>query len=241
LANTTTGQGGDFAPWITINRLNPYSCTPPGCPLTPTLAWPTPAGIVNGTPLSSTQLNAAASSTLISGWTVTGVGTSGLPVTVPVDGTYTYDPPAGTVLSPGDHTLNVTFTPTNIITSSTTAANAYKTNTISTASVPITVGSVTLAATGSLSTIAGGYQLVVTVKNNGNVTAPNVQLTGATLGGTTGATLPASLGDIASGASATATLTFPSSAGADGQTVAERLSGTYTGGTFGGSSRAVLP
>jgi hypothetical protein len=209
--------------------------------LTPILTWAAPAAIVNGTPLSSTQLSAAATSRLISGWTVTGVGTSGLPVAVSVPGTYTYDPPVGSVLSPGVHTLNVTFTPTNIITSTTTAGNAYKTNTISTGSVQITVGTVTLAATGALSAIADGYQLVVTVKNNGNVTAPNVQLTGATLGSTSGATLPASLGDIAAGGSASVTLTFPSSTGAHGATVAERLSGTYTGGTFGGSFRAVLP
>ncbi len=241
LVNTTSGQGGDFAPWVTINSLNPYSCTPPGCPLTPILRWAAPAGIVNGTPLSSTQLNAAATSRLISGWTVTGVGTSGLPVEVSVPGTYTYDPPAGTVLGPGMNTLNVTFTPTNIITASTTAGNAYKTNTISTGSVQIFVGSVTLAATGTLSTISGGYQMVVTVTNNGNVTASNVQLTDATLGSTSGATLPASLGDIAAGGSASVTLTFPSSVGPDGARIAERLAGTYTGGTFGGSSRAVLP
>jgi hypothetical protein len=241
LSNVTTGEGGTFAPWTTINRLNPYSCTPPGCPLTPILTWAAPAGIVNGTPLSSTQLNAAATSRLISGWTVTGVGTSGLPVAVSVPGTYTYDPPAGTVLGPGMNTLNVTFTPTNIITSTTTAGNAYKTNTISTGSVQIFVGTVTLSATGALSATADGYQLIVTVKNNGNVTAPNVQLTDATLGSTSGATLPASVGDIPSGGSASVTLTFPSSTGASGARVAERLSGTYTGGTFGGSFRAVLP
>jgi uncharacterized protein len=100
---------------------------------------------------------------------------------------------------------------------------------------------VTLTTTGALSKTADGYQLDVTVKNTGNVTAPNVQVTGATLGGASGAILPASFGDIASGASATVSLTFPSSAGADGATVREMLSGTYTGGTFGGSSRAVLP
>jgi len=241
LSDTSTGQGGAWAPWTTINRLNPYSCTPPGCPLTPTLTWPAPSPILQGTALSSAQLNATATSTLISGWTVTGVGTSGLPVSVSVPGTYSYNPPAGTVLSPGTHTLNVTFTPTNIITSSTSANNAYKTNTISTGSVQIFVGSVTLATSGSLSATAGGYQLVVTVTNNGNATAPNVQLTSATLGSASGATIPASLGDIAAGSSASVTLTFPSSAGAHGATVVERLAGTYTGGSFGGSLRAVLP
>ena len=46
---------------------------------TTTLAWPTPAAITFGTPLSGTQLNAAAG----------------------VPGTYIYSPPAGTVLSAG--------------------------------------------------------------------------------------------------------------------------------------------
>jgi len=242
LSNSTTGEGGTFTPWTTINRLNPYSCTPPGCPLTPILTWAAPGAVPAGTQLSSTQLNAAATSRLISGWTVTGVGTSGLPVEVPVAGTYTYYPPAGTVMTPGTHTLNVTFTPTNIITSTTTAANAYKTNTISTASVQIFVGNVNLVVTSALSENGdGSYQAVVTVKNNGNVTAPNVQLTTATLGSATGATLPASLGDIAADGSATATLTFPSTAGISGARVIEKLAGTYSAGSFTTSIRAVLP
>ena len=103
------------------------------------------------------------------------------------------------------------------------------------------VGTVTVTTTGVLSKISSGYQLVVTVTNTGNVTAPNVQLTSATLGSASGATMPATLGDIASGGSASVTLTFPSSAGADGTGTVERLSGTYNGGTFGGSLRAVLP
>lgn len=139
------------------------------------------------------------------------------------------------------NTLTATFTPTNLITPTTTAANAYKTYTIATTSVPILVGTVDVTTTGVISKITGGYQLVVTVTNTGNVTAPNVQLTSATLGGTSGATMPASLGDIASGGSASVTLTFPSSTGADGAGVVERLSGTYNGGTFGGSFRATLP
>jgi hypothetical protein len=191
------------------------------------------------TQLTSAQLNATASSTLLSGLTTT--GTTGLLTTAPIPGTWSYSPAAGTVLSPGLNTLTATFTPTNLITPSTTAANAYKTYTIATASVPIMVGTVTITATGALSKIAGGYQMVVTVTNGGNVTASNVQLTGATLGSAPGSSMPASLGDLAGGGSASVTLTFPSSAGADGAGVVERLSGTYTGGTFGGSFRASLP
>jgi hypothetical protein len=232
LSDSTTGQGGAWAPWTTLNWLNPYSCTPPGCPLTPTLTWPAPPTMIYGVPLSSAQLNATASATLISG--LQGSGSTGLLTTTPVPGTFTYTPAPGTVMNPGPQTLSVTFTPTNLGTKN----SNY---TIASASLPVLVGTVTITATGALSKVAGGYQLVVTVRNSGNVTAPNVQLTQATLGAAAGATLPASLGDIPSGGSASVTLTFPSSAGADGATVAEKLSGTYDGGTFGGSFRASLP
>ncbi|MFZ1918734.1 MAG: Ig-like domain repeat protein [Terriglobales bacterium] len=56
---------------------------------TPSLTWATPAPIAYGTTLSATQLNASD--------------------TVP--GTFVYTPAVGTVLSPGPHTLSVTFTP----------------------------------------------------------------------------------------------------------------------------------
>lgn len=232
LANSTTNQGGASAPWTTLNWQNPYSCTPPGCPVTPTLTWAAPPTIIAGVPLSSDQLNALATVTQISG--MNGPGTSGWMVTSQVPGTFSYSPAAGTMLSPGAQTLSVTFTPTNI-------GTKYTNFTAATATVPVLVGSVTITSTGALSKVAGGYQMVVTVKNTGNVTAPNVQLTGATLGSTSGSPLPASLGDIPSGGSATTTLTFPSSTGSDGAGVVQKLAGTYDGGTFGGSFRAVLP
>jgi hypothetical protein len=56
---------------------------------TPTVTWANPAAIAYGTPLGDTQLNATAD----------------------VPGTFTYTPAAGTVLSAGTHTLDVTFTP----------------------------------------------------------------------------------------------------------------------------------
>jgi subtilisin-like proprotein convertase family protein len=56
----------------------------------PEISWPTPADIVYGTPLSTSELNASS----------------------PVAGTFVYNPPAGTVLNAGQgQTLNVTFTP----------------------------------------------------------------------------------------------------------------------------------
>ena len=58
---------------------------------TPTITWPTPASIPYGTALSSAQLDATASTA----------------------GTFVYAPVAGTVLTAGSHTLNVTFTPTD--------------------------------------------------------------------------------------------------------------------------------
>jgi hypothetical protein len=60
------------------------------------ITWPTPAPITYGTPLSPTQLNAAA--------TCGGV-------TVP--GVYSYVPISGTILTAGSQTLHVTFTPTD--------------------------------------------------------------------------------------------------------------------------------
>ncbi len=232
VTDTSTGQGGTWAPWTTLNWQNPYSCTPPGCPLTPTISWPAPSTMIYGVPLSSDQLNATAWATLISG--IQASGSTGLLTTTPVAGTFSYNPPPGSVLGMGQQTLSLTFTPANLGTKN----SNY---TIATASVPIVVGTVAITTTGALSKVGSGYQLVVTVTNNGNVTAPNLQLTQATLGAASGATIPASLGDIASGGSASVTLTFPSSAGADGATVVERLSGTYSGGTFGGSFRAKLP
>jgi Flp pilus assembly CpaE family ATPase len=57
----------------------------------PALAWPAPAPITCGVPLSAAQLNAAAS----------------------VPGTFAYKPAAGDILTAGRHTLSVTFTPTD--------------------------------------------------------------------------------------------------------------------------------
>ncbi len=58
------------------------------------ITWNTPSNIVYGTPLSGTQLNATAS----------------------VPGTFSYAPPAGTVLGAGaGQVLTVTFTPTDLV------------------------------------------------------------------------------------------------------------------------------
>jgi hypothetical protein len=63
-------------------------------PATPVITWANPADIIDGTPLSSTQLAATAN----------------------VPGTFTYSPAAGTVLGPGQHqALGVVFTPTDLV------------------------------------------------------------------------------------------------------------------------------
>jgi len=81
---------------------------------TPTITWGTPAVITYGTPLSATQLNATST----------------------VAGTFAYSPTAGTVLSAGQQTLTVTFTPTN--TTDYTTATASVTLTVNKAEPVIT-------------------------------------------------------------------------------------------------------
>jgi probable HAF family extracellular repeat protein len=84
--NTIVGNGTDPSGQTEgwIVRLN----GPPQPPIT----WANPANIVYGTPLGATQLDATAS----------------------VPGTFTYSPPAGTLLHAGNNqALSVTFTPTD--------------------------------------------------------------------------------------------------------------------------------
>ena len=104
-------------------------------------------------------------------------------------------------------------------------------------------GTAQLITTTSLATQTdGSYLSTVTVTNNGTGTANNVVLTGAVLGSGSGTPVTQPLISIPpNGGVAVATVAFPASAGASGTTVVERLSGTYTGGTFGGSFRATLP
>ena len=102
-------------------------------------------------------------------------------------------------------------------------------------------GTVQLVTTAQLTKVTGGYQAVVTVKNTGTGTAQNVQLNTATLGSTAGTVPAILLGNLPAGQSNSVTVTFPASAGSSGAATVEKLAGTYTGGTFGGSFRATLP
>jgi hypothetical protein len=114
--------------------------------------------------------------------------------------------------------------------------------TTATATNSLTVYTVQLIVTSSLSKLGdGSYQAVVSVRNNGTGTARNVQITNATLNSAVGSPLPAAVADVAAGGTQTVTFNFPSSAGASGSAAIERFSGTYNGGSFTGSLRAVLP
>ena len=88
----------------------------------------------------------------------------------------------------------------------------------------------------------GSYLATVTVTNTGTGTAQNVVLTSAVLGSASGTPGSQPLISIPpSGGIAVATVAFPASAGAPGAAAVEKFTGTYTGGTFGGSFRATLP
>ena len=87
----------------------------------------------------------------------------------------------------------------------------------------------------------GSYLAAVTVSNTGSSTAQNIVLTGLSVGAASGTPATQSLGSIAPGGFFTTTLSVPASAGAPGAAVIVKVTGTYTGGTFGGSARARLP
>jgi hypothetical protein len=100
---------------------------------------------------------------------------------------------------------------------------------------------VQLATTATLTKVAGGYQATVTVKNNGTGTAQNVQLTGATLGSVNGTPVAQSLGDLAPGGGTAVVTVNYTTAAVSGTAAVEKYTGSYVGGTFGGSFRATLP
>jgi Divergent InlB B-repeat domain len=182
--------------------------------ITPVITWPAPAPITFGSALSSVQLNA----------------------TTTVPGTFTYTPPAGTVLPVGpNQPLSVTFTPNDTTVYLPAAAN----NTITVN--PVQSGPANLVVTKTLTRVGGNVVVQVTVANTGGSAAASVILTVAKVGSVSGAPLPQNLGTIAAGGSASATVTVPGSVGAPGATTSLVLSGTYTGGTFSSSARIVLP
>ncbi len=150
----------------------------------------------------------------------------------------------GAVNSSGVATLSTTTLPVGLdnLTASYAAQGQYSgaTSSAVTESV-VQPPSISLTTTAALLTVTNGYQATVTIKNTGNATANNVQITLAALGSAT-ASVPVNIGSIAgNGGSAQVVLNFPSSAGSPGAGVAEKYSGTYTGGSFSASIRATLP
>lgn len=82
----------------------------------PTLTWANPAAISYGTPLSATQLNATVSNA--------------------IPGTFTYNPPLGTVLNAGNNqVLSVVFTPNDTTTYSTASTSVI----INVSKAPLTI------------------------------------------------------------------------------------------------------
>jgi CSLREA domain-containing protein len=177
---------------------------------TPTLNWAAPASIAYGTPLSGNQLDATAS----------------------VSGTFVYNPPGGTVLPPGMHTLTATFTPADTtdyktpqpvmatlnVTSGTLMVTANSATRVYGSANPAFTGAVTGAVNGdalteSFSTIAtvasnvGTYSIVPSVTGT-NLADYSEQTTNGTLTITQAAsatTLSASSTSITSGQSLTLT------------------------------------
>jgi hypothetical protein len=120
-----------------------------------------------------------------------------------------------------------------------TAANytfAFVNGTLSVVAAPPVSITPTTTLTGSHS---AGYTLTITIQNPGTSAMSNLVLTAATLGTTSGSPLPQPWGTLGAGGTAVFTVNFPGSVGVDGAGVAEKYSGTYTGGTFAASLRSV--
>jgi hypothetical protein len=114
----------------------------------PVITWATPAAVTFGTALSSTQLDATAN----------------------VQGTFTYTPAAGIVLSPGTQALSVTFTPAD--TTNYTVAFATQTLPVSAISSIPTAGPasdvIANRFTATWNTVAGAVDYRLDVSTNGS-------------------------------------------------------------------------
>jgi hypothetical protein len=123
----------------TLNSTNAYGRTT-STPITvtlnsvaPPITWPYPAAISYNAALSSAQLNATAT----------------------VAGTFAYTPAAGTVLSPGLHTLSVTFTPTDLTDYSTQTTTVPLM--VNPATLTVTANNVNMAVGGAVPTLTASY------------------------------------------------------------------------------------
>lgn len=153
---------------------------------------------------------------------------------------FAIDPSSGAITIPDRTKLNGNTSFTLILMASDGILPAH--DTTITINPTIVNGTVQLLTTTNISKQAdGSYQATVTVTNSGTGTAQNVVLASATFSGTTGTPAPQALISIAPGGYAVTTMAIPASVGTSGSRIVEQLSGTYTGGTFGGSLRTTLP
>lgn len=121
---------------------------------TPVITWSTPANITYGTALSGTQLNATAN----------------------VPGTFTYSPPAGSILLVGTHLLSLTFTPTDTVNYSTVCGVTVSLVVTQSGVATITLSNLNHTYSGSqkfatATTNPAGLS-GVTITYNGSTTAP---------------------------------------------------------------------
>ena len=94
----------------------------------------------------------------------------------------------------------------------------------------------------TLNTTTNQYVATISVSNTGSAAANGLIVTASSLNATSTSTgLPVSLGDISSNGSATATLTYPTSAGAAGSRGVWSISESFAGGSTGAGLRILLP
>jgi uncharacterized repeat protein (TIGR01451 family) len=114
----------------------------------PTITWSNPADIVYGTALDGTQLNATANT----------------------PGTFTYTPPAGTVLGKGPHNLHVDFAPTD-------TTNYDSTSKDVTINVLSAVLNLSMTADRNPAAVEQNFNYNATITNTGDASATNTVLT----------------------------------------------------------------
>jgi glucuronoarabinoxylan endo-1,4-beta-xylanase len=171
--------------------------------------------------------------------------TTALPSSFAVDGG-TANSAVKTYLTDATHSVTETDTAAVV---GTTLSVTFPPRSLTTIVLPpaAIAGSINLVTTATLQKLGdGSFQAAVKIANNGTGTAQNVELNTALLGSATGApapgaALPQTVGSIAPGGFLIVPLNFPSSAGTSGSSTTDHFTGAYTGGTFGGGSRIVLP
>jgi hypothetical protein len=126
-------------------------------------------------------------------------------------------------LPPGVYTL---FINSNLFVQQSTAFTI-------TAPSPVVI--ILAAANPTITKGTGTYVVPLTVMNHGNISVGTLSLTKATLGGQAALSFSGPDSNVMPGANATFTLTFPSSAGADGKGVPLIVNGNYFAGSLSGT------